>query len=85
MASFLSDQVVKNADLKETIKVSGIKQSIELLTLGLSKYRQSKLIKSSVYSAYQELDEVIEKLEDLDEQLTYLVERSITWGTIEDA
>lgn len=71
----------KNADLKETIQVSGIKRSIELLTLNLRRYRQSELIKSSEYSVYQELDETIEKIEDLDEQLTYLVERSMIWKT----
>ena len=74
----------KNADLKETIQVSGIKRSIELLTLNLRRYRQSELIKSSEYSVYQELDETIEKIEDLDEQLTYLVERSIIWKTSEN-
>ncbi len=74
----------KNADLKETIQVSGIKRSIELLTLNLRRYRQSELIKSSEYSVYQELDETIEKIEDLDEQLTYLVERSMIWKTSEN-
>lgn len=74
----------KNLELKETIKASGIKQSIELLTLSLNMYRQSEAIKSRVYSVYQELDEAIEKLEDLDEQLVYLMERSVTWETTKD-
>ncbi len=74
----------KNLELKETIKASGIKQSIELLTLSLNMYRQSEAIKSRAYSVYQELDEAIEKLEDLDEQLVYLMERSVTWETTKD-